>query len=441
MPSSLSLLAGTALAALVPMAADAAAPAEARTWNFHADHVLGTSFDMAVVTPRETEAQFAFAAAQAEIARLDRVLSGWREDSELAAFNADPDHRASTDLAAVIRACETWRVKSGGAFDASLNTCPSRLDLDGIAKGYVIDKALAAARRAAPCATAMMVDVGGDLACWGDRAWAVGVADPANPQDNAAPLAVLVLRDRALAVSGPGPRDRVVDGQPVSHLIDPATGQPAPRRQAAVVALNAMDADAFATALAVLPPARGVALADSLPGVEAMILDVDGTRHESAGWASCQATAPLPSGFQVQVEYALPKVEVANYRKPYMIVWVTDADKNLIKTLLILGTKRDYQEDNYVWWRRFGRKNPGLLDSVGRPTRAPGKYTVGWDGTDDAGKPVAQGLYLIHVEASREHGGHTYQSIPVQLGAKPVAAALPASDELGAIKVSYGKRK
>jgi thiamine biosynthesis lipoprotein len=441
MPSSLSLLAGTALAALAPATADAAPQAQAQTWNFHADHLLGTSFDMAVVSPREAEAQFAFAAAQAEIARLDKVLSGWRDDSELAAFNADAAHRASPDLSAVIQACETWRVKSGGAFDASLNTCPARLDVDGIAKGYVIDRALTAARRAAPCATAMMVDIGGDLACWGDRAWAVGVADPARPQDNAAPLAVLALRDRALAVSGPGPRDRMVDGQPVSHLIDAATGQPAPRRQAAVVARTAMDADALATALATLPPARGVAVAERLPGVEAMILDIDGTRHETAGWASCQAAAPLPTGFQVQVEYNLPKIEAGNYRKPYVLVWVTDADKNPIKTLLILGTKRDYQEDNYVWWRRYGRKTPGLLDSVGRPTRAPGKYSVGWDGTDEAGKPVVQGAYLIHVEASREHGGHTYQSIPVQLGAKPVAAALPAADELGAVKVSYGKRK
>lgn len=434
MPSPLSLLAGTALAALAPQA-------QAQTWNFHADNVLGTSFDMAVVAPRQEEARFAFAAAQAEIARLDKVLSGWRDDSELAAFNADTGHKASPDLAAVIQGCETWRVKSGGAFDASLNTCPPRLDIDGIAKGYVIDRAMAAARRAAPCATAMMVDIGGDLACWGDRAWAVGVADPASPQDNAAPLAILSLRDRALAVSGPGPRDRMVDGRPVSHLIDAATGQPAPRRQAAVVARTAMDADALATALATLPPARGVALAEGLPGVEAMILDTDGTRHQTAGWASCQTAGPLPSGFQVQVEYALPKIDVANYRKPYVIVWVTDADKNPIKTLLILGTKRDYQEDNYVWWRRYGRKTPGLLDSVGRPTRAPGKYSVGWDGTDDAGKPVAQGAYLIHIEASREHGGHTYESIPIQLGAKPVAAALPATDELGAVKVGYGKRK
>jgi thiamine biosynthesis lipoprotein len=441
MPSSLSLLAGTALAALAPVAADAAPQAEARTWNFHADHVLGTSFDMAVVTPQEAEAQFAFAAAQAEIARLDKVLSGWRDDSELAAFNADPGRATSPDLSAVIQACETWRVRSGGAFDASLNTCPKRLDVDGIAKGYVIDQALSAARRAAPCATAMLVDIGGDLACWGDRAWAVGIADPAAPQDNAAPLAVLTLRDRALAVSGPGPRDRLADGRPVSHLIDAATGQPSPRRQAAVVARTAMDADALATALATLPPARGLALAERISGAEAMVLDIDGTRHETAGWASCQAAAPLPSGFQVQVEYALPKVEAANYRKPYVIVWVTDADKNPIKTLLILGTKRDYQEDNYVWWRRYGRKTPGLLDSVGRPTRAPGKYAVGWDGTDDAGKPVAQGAYLIHIEASREHGGHTYESIPILLGAKPVAAALPPADELGAVKVSYSKRK
>lgn len=459
--------------------AAAVAPAPAvETWSFHLDHVLGTSFDMAVEAPDRLQADLAFAAATREIGRLDKVLSGWRDDSELSALNRADATTVSADLFAVLQACEAWRTRTGGAFSARVGeaealwtdadaipdaatlcaattraeTADVRLDAasrnvtrdgvrfapDGLAKGYVIDAAIAAARRAAPCATAMLVDIGGDVACWGDRDWTVGVADPAQAADNAAPAELIRVANGALAVSGPGARDRILVGQAHSHLLDPVTGQPASRRQAAVLAPDATTADALATALAVMPRAQGLALAEAMPGVEALILE-GGERWPTSGWNACQA--PLPVGFQVEVTYTLPKIEAANYKKPFVLVWVTDADKNPVKTLLIQGQKEEWQEDNYVWWRRYGRKTPGQVEAMGKPTRPPGRYTVGWDGTDTSGKRMPQGAYVIHIETAREHGGHAYQSIDVTLGAAPVTGQAAAKDELGATQVRYGKKK
>lgn len=459
-------------ALLASVTAPSAAASE--TWSFHLDHVLGTSFDMTVEASTRAEAEFAFAAATSEIARLDRVLSGWRGDSELAALNAATERRVSADLFAVLSACEAWRAKTAGAFSARLGAvellgsshaaceaaaraegAPVVLDaatrtvvrpdgvifaVDGLAKGYVLDAALGAARRAAPCARAAMIDIGGDIACFGERAWTLGVADPANLADNAAPASVIQVSNGALAVSGPGLRSRRVDGVVGSHLIDPSTGAPGPERQAAVRAPDAVTADALSTALAVMPRDAGLALAEATPGVEALILE-DGESWATSGWNACQAAAPLPAGFSVEVTYNLPKIEAGNYKRPFVIVWVTDLEKNPIKTLLIQGTRQDWQEDNYVWWRRVGRKQPGVVEAMGKPTRPPGRYSVTWDGTDSAGKRVAQGKYLINVEAAREHGGHAYQAIEVTLGAAPSTAGAPGKDELGATQVRYGKSK
>lgn len=453
-----------------------AAPAEAagEIWTFHLDHVLGTSFDMAVAGAGRAEAAFAFAAATSEIARLDRVLSAWRDDSELSALNRSDARRVSADLFAVLSACEAWRARTGGAFSARLGAterlsdsaamCAAiaraeaadvRLDraslavtrpegvrfaVDGLAKGYVIDAALAAARRAAPCAQGMMIDIGGDIGCWGVRDWRVGVAGLDMVADNATPVEVVRVSGKALAVSGPGQRDRVIDGETRSHLIDPRTGSSAPRRQAAVIAPDATTADALATALAVMPIEEGLALAEATPGVEALLMEAE-ARQATSGWAACQSPAPLPAGFQVEVTYVLPKIEAANYKKPYVIVWVTDAEKNPVKTLLIQGTRSEWQEDNYIWWRRYGRKQPGVVDAMGKPTRPPGKYAVGWDGTDAEGKRAPQGQYLIHIEAAREHGGHAYQVIPVTLGAGPTSGSAAAKDELGAAQARFAKAK
>jgi thiamine biosynthesis lipoprotein len=79
------------------------------------------------------------------------------------------------------------------------------------------------------------------------------------------------------------------------------------------------------------------------------------------------------------------------------------------------------------------------LDSIAKPTRQPGRYSVSWDGLDDAGQRVGQGRYIVHVEASREHGTHTYQSFEIELGARSLEKSLPAKEEMGNVRLVYGR--
>jgi thiamine biosynthesis lipoprotein len=53
---------------------------------------------------------------------------------------------------------------------------------------------------------------------------------------------------------------------------------------------------------------------------------------------------------------------------------------------------------------------------------------------------VAIGKYTVHVEAIREHGGHSYQAMPLDLTQGPAEAQAAASDELGPAKVRFGPR-
>ena len=485
----LSLLAGAA-AGIVP------APAQAEVRTARLDHVLGTSLTMTAVGADASAAEAAFRAALQEIDRLDAVLSGWRDDSELAALNRSREWRASPDLYAVVAAAETWRERSGGAFDgrlggvealwraaeadgappalSRLNQLASALEpvgldahsrlirrpepvtfaLDGLAKGYVVDAALAAGRRTAPGLRGFMVDIGGDIAFWGASpaagGWRIGAADPARP--DASPI-LPAVRQGAVATSGRGARDREIGGRRYAALLSPVTGQACTTLSATVFASRAMDADALATALAVLPPAEGLALVARRPGTAALIVDADGRRHVTPGWGGFHGDAPRliraaapaaaggwPSGFAVTVDYEIPKVDKPPVYAPYVTIWITDESNSPVRQLLLLGDDQNFVDQNYIWWRRVGRSAPAVVDAVSRPTRKAGRHSVVWDGRDNAGRPVAQGRYTIHVEATREHGGHSYQTVQIQLGAQPLDAGAAGSEELGATRVRYGRR-
>lgn len=455
-------------------------PAEAHAWRFHADHVLGTSLDLTVVAKKPLAAALAIDAARSEIARLDAILSGWRSDSELIALNAADTMTVSPDLFAVIMACERWRAISGGAYSARigklLTACdPSlaaqiqaadvRLDpgnrtihrprnvvfaVDGLAKGYVIDRALAAAA-CVPGVDGMMVDIGGDLKCWGaapDNArWRIGMVDAANPADNAPSLSHLRIANQAVATSGLSARRQVI--------LSPRTGARMEHTvYATAVADSAADADALATAFSVLPPRESVHLADRMSNVAARIVTKDGETFASERWknfcGSTPAALPVavaqgqngtawPTGFSLNIEYEVPKINTGTYHNPYVAIWITDENRALIRTMLVLGNETRYREENYVYWRRFGRLDAKLVDSVTRPTRAPGHYTIKWDGLDDAGKKVPQGKYILNIEASREKGGHSVQRLELTLGGDAAVLEAKPDGEVGRVRATFGR--
>lgn len=170
-----------------------------------------------------------------------------------------------------------------------------RVDLGGIAKGYGIDGALAAVRAAG--ARAGIVEVGGDLRCFGEipgaligrepremrdglwstesvaarelRPWPLGLQSPFGE----VLLGRIELTDRALATSGHYRRYATIAGRRVSHIVDPRSGLPVEDPAGvSVIAGSCLAADALATAISVLGVERGLALAESLPGVEALIV-------------------------------------------------------------------------------------------------------------------------------------------------------------------------
>lgn len=502
---------------LATLAMAAPAAAEVRSWHFHAEHVLGTSLDITVVARDQATAAIGASAAKAEIIRLDAILSDWRSDSELAALNGATAKQVSKNLFEVIAAGERWREATGGAFDgrlgevlrlwrqASASGVPTvnddrlrtamiraggrvgldaerrivsrpagvRFDLDGLAKGYIVDAALTAARRAAPGLAGFLVNIGGDVRCWGQGpyrdGWCIGITHPSRLEDNAEPLAVLRLTDKAVATSGRGARDLWIDGQRHSHLISPSTGLPVEEAASAtVVADRAADADALATAFSVMPPNESLALANRLRGVEASLVASDGRHFVSQGWdalttsdrrqreaapvpadtqpmvlaqATTARSAAWPEGFALGVQYEIPPAGWGRYRRPYVVIWITDASRRVVRTLLMLGDRPHWQDDNYMWWRQYGSRAPAMVDAVSRPTRAPGRYTAIWDGTDDQGRPVPQGRYTLHIEAARQYGGHSYGSTELDLGTTALERALPSDDEFGATRLSYGRRR
>ncbi|MFM8274709.1 MAG: DUF2271 domain-containing protein [Gemmata sp.] len=505
-PLLLPLAALAAVLALVgsgasrPLSAPAPRAAE---FVFHRDHVIGTSFDLRVVAPDEATADAAELTALAEIERLRMVFSTYEAESEISKLNGTREPVAvSADFAAVLERYAVWQQKSGGAFnsqvgelvrewkageranrepdaaalerivndlkgpgwtlDARARTVTRRtvqpLDLNAVAKGYMIRKAADAVRAAHPTVTALLANLGGDIFAWGDRTWAVGVQDPANHFDNAAPLFGVRLKDQAVATSGGYQRGYTIEGKRYSHIFDPRTGRPAEGvASATVVAGDNTTANALATTLCVLKPEEGLKLVEGVEGAACLIIDASGRPHRSAGFklfevaparalAQDKKDAPTgaawPAGHQVTVAVELPKIEAKRYRKPYTAIWIEDDKGKAVRTLAVWGNAPKYLKDLTDWWR-IGKGDNDLVKAVTRATRGPGKYDLAWDGKDDKGNALPQGTYTVRVEVHREFGDHVRQSGKIECKDKAATTRLEKNSETAETLIEFkeGKKK
>jgi len=146
-----------------------------------------------------------------------------------------------------------------------------RINLGGIAKGYVVDQGMGALRDAGIAHA--LIDAGGDIAVTGGKpggaGWEIALRDPQGLADD---LAHFELRDGAIATSGNYLRYYDPDAT-VGHIMDPRTGFSAHAASSAtVIAPTCTEADALATAVFVLGPAEGLEVIDGLERVEAMVL-------------------------------------------------------------------------------------------------------------------------------------------------------------------------
>jgi len=302
-----------AAVALLSLLAGCGPPAPVET-AFRGE-TMGTTWTVKLVTePLTATRRIALdRAISGQLERVDALMSHYRQDSEVSAFNAaepgQPLEVSPETLEVVVLAQEISEI-SGGAFDVTIGPlvdawgfgpAPSRsaapteeqiaalldrighdellvdraastlakrregvtLDLSAVAKGYAVDRVAIAL--AAEGIDRYLVEVGGELRARGrngqGNSWRVAIEKPRVVDGGLA--RVLTLETASIATSGEYRNYRIVEGRRASHTIDPRTGRPIAHHLAAVTVIDraCARADALATALNVLGPDEGWQLA------------------------------------------------------------------------------------------------------------------------------------------------------------------------------------
>lgn len=147
---------------------------------------------------------------------------------------------------------------------------------------------------------------------------------------------------------------------------------------------------------------------------------------------------------ELAVDVTIATVEGARVHRPYVAVWIEDNAGKPVRTLsLWVQTERrgpKWIPDLRRWWRDEPNHDQ-LVSTVSSATRGAGKYSLVWDGKDDAGKPVEQGAYTLLVEAAREHGTYGVVRKPMTVGSKPFSARAEGNVEIEDVAVEFRKRR
>jgi len=155
------------------------------------------------------------------------------------------------------------------------------------------------------------------------------------------------------------------------------------------------------------------------------------------------AAAPALAG-DVEISIEVPKLDVAEYHRPYVAVWLERPDQSVAANLAVwydVANKKNegdkWLKDLRQWWRRTGRELKVPADGLTSATRAPGGHVVKLEDGAGALKDLAPGEYQLVVEAAREVGGREVVRIPVQWPLKAGAAmSAKGEHELGAVSVN-----
>jgi len=305
---------------------------------------MGTDATLTVRAPDAGAARRMTAPAVSRIEQVEALMSTYRPESEISRLNAHGAQEAvklSPETMRVLRESVRFGRLSDGAFDvayaplralwrkaqergalptqeelqdtlkrvgsdkliltgdsARFSVAGMEVDLGGIAKGYAIDLAAEAMKKAG--AESGIVDLGGNMFLIGRRGdsqkWQVQVRDPRKGEH--API-YLRLENVAVSTSGDYARFFRVGEKTYSHIVDPHTGWPVSAiPSATVVAPDATTADALSTAISVLGAARGIELIDSLDGMACMIM----ARAEGAEKVEEEVSIHYSRGFRELME-------------------------------------------------------------------------------------------------------------------------------------------
>jgi thiamine biosynthesis lipoprotein len=381
--------------------------------------------------------------------------------------------------AKVLISRDAWRLDRASGAAWRLSKCP--ITLNAIAKGYIVEKACEVALDRTQGIRGLLLNVGGDLRACGEATRPIGVAPPRGDSEATEPFTFLEIRDRSVSTSGDSQRGLRIQGRWYSHIFDPRSGRPADRViGATVIARRGADADALATIFNILSVEESLRLAESLQDVACLLVTSDGRVVRSREWHRYERPRPLPLAFAAQdppasvkggdegksktpagnpwgkefellvnFEINRPEDQAGRYRRPYVVVWVEDANERPIRTLSVWISQGGAGPDQWLpelrrWYRddetRSAAEAKTMAYTIGRPTRPPGKFTVLWDGKDDRGKPIGAGKYTIYIEAAREHGTHQLIRKQINVADRPFTEDLKGNVEIRSASIEYRRK-
>jgi len=285
--------------------------------------IMGTQVSITVVAKTEQEGEAAIDAAMAEVRRFDRMMSLYKDDSEITRVNLAAGKgpvEVSPEMIEIVEAARKISELTDGAFDVTVGplvvlwqmrlkegAAPTEteiesiknrvgyrniitdkkastlflmkpgmiMDFGGCAKGYVADR-VAELLKGRGIDNAI-VALAGDIRVMGHRpdgsSWRIGVQ---HPRDSAKTLTVLELSDKFISTSGDYERYQIVHRKRYHHILDPRTGKPSEGMESVtLVGDRGSVGDPLATALFILGPEKGLTIVKKL-GYEAIFVDDKG---------------------------------------------------------------------------------------------------------------------------------------------------------------------
>ncbi|MDO6519813.1 FAD:protein FMN transferase [Zobellia uliginosa] len=293
--------------------------------------LMGSRFDITVVSANEDLGYINIDEATAEIQRIENMISSWKPDSETSLINANAGIKpvkVSAEMFMLIERAKKLSEITDGAFDISFASMdeiwsfdgsmvrmPSKKEIENsvkrvgyekiilnpaektvflaekgmkisfgaIGKGYAADKAkeLLVSKQV----LGGIINAAGDLTTWGTKAtgekWLIGIANPLSEEKI---FSWLPIVESSVATSGNYEKYVVFNGVKYSHIIDPRTGYPSTGiNSVSIFAKSAEICDALATAVYILGEKEGLALINQLGDTEAILVDDANKVHKSSG--------------------------------------------------------------------------------------------------------------------------------------------------------------
>lgn len=305
-------------------------------WLHEDADIMGTRITVEVFHEDPAIARQGVDAALEEMRRIDRDMSPWIESSELARLNREAASHpvpVSEEMFGLIRTSLHYSELTHGAFDITFasvgflydyrkgihpddtrrreaaglinfrnlvldeeahtiaySKLGVRIDLGGIAKGHAVDRCIDLLRKLG--IRQALVTAGGDSRMigerWAGRPWNIGVRDP---RDEKKLVAVIPLENVAVSTSGDYQRYFEENGVRYHHIINPESGDSARgMRSATIIGPDATTTDALSTSVFVLGVEQGLKLVNSLPPIDAILVDAEGRLHYSSGLLSATDT-------------------------------------------------------------------------------------------------------------------------------------------------------